>query len=50
MYVTGKVGPGVYDKVVSGAGPGEYSLRLYCGSRDNQKTGCYVPSAAISSK
>lgn len=47
MYTTGRVGPGVYSQNLSGAGPGEYSLRLYCGTRDNQTTGCSVPSASI---
>ncbi|RHW36052.1 hypothetical protein D1B31_18385 [Neobacillus notoginsengisoli] len=47
MYSTGRVGPGVYQDIVSGAGPGEYSLRLYCGTRDAMKTGCSVPSASI---
>lgn len=47
MYVTGRVDEGVYNENLSGAGPGEYSLRVYCGTRDNQKTNCSVPSASI---
>lgn len=31
------------------AGPGEYSLRLYCGSPTTLKTNCSVPTAYIKS-
>lgn len=47
MFLTAREGPGTYTREVTGAEPAEYSLRLYCGTRDNQKTGCEVYPAFI---
>lgn len=42
-YYQGYAADGRTSGVVTGAGPGEYSLRVYCGNPNDLKTNCSSP-------